>query len=404
VKLLDFGVSKFSALDAEMSMTRTGAVMGTPYYMSPEQAKGGAVDNRSDLYAIGVVLYQMVTGRVPFNASSFNELLFKIALESPEPIEQIVPDCPPAFIALINKGMARDPAHRFQSAPEFRAALQSWAQNAGRHAGTMPMHALPDMRAPHGSSPMLAGLANSGLSNSGLSNSGLSNSGLSNSGLSNSGLSQGDARGSHPHFQDSNPHLLNTGPEMRPGATQHMAPGTHPAQLHGHHGSPHHGSPHHGSPHHGSPQLASSQAALALTPSPRSGNRTGMLAAVAVVVLLAGGSFGAYFLTRSSPAAEDETAPASDPIASDHETPPSSKPEATPDPDPVPEPVATPEPSAEPSVAADAQPAPNPAPQAILPRPLAAPSPRPTPTPGPVTQPVPTPAPRPTGRTIEDKL
>ncbi|HZO16902.1 MAG TPA: serine/threonine-protein kinase, partial [Polyangiaceae bacterium] len=55
VKILDFGVSKFSALDSDMSMTRTGAVMGTPYYMSPEQAKGGQIDGRSDLYSIGVV-------------------------------------------------------------------------------------------------------------------------------------------------------------------------------------------------------------------------------------------------------------------------------------------------------------------------------------------------------------
>ncbi|MEM9874275.1 MAG: serine/threonine-protein kinase, partial [Myxococcota bacterium] len=83
VKILDFGVSKFSSLDDEMSMTRTGAVMGTPYYMSPEQAKGSPIDARSDLYSVGVVLYQMLTGRVPFNAGSFNELLFKIALESP---------------------------------------------------------------------------------------------------------------------------------------------------------------------------------------------------------------------------------------------------------------------------------------------------------------------------------
>ncbi|MCA9277439.1 MAG: serine/threonine protein kinase, partial [Phycisphaerales bacterium] len=66
VKILDFGVSKFSALDSDMSMTKTGAVMGTPYYMSPEQAKGGKIDARSDLYAVGVVLYQAITGRVPF--------------------------------------------------------------------------------------------------------------------------------------------------------------------------------------------------------------------------------------------------------------------------------------------------------------------------------------------------
>lgn len=123
VKILDFGVSKFSALDAEMSMTRTGAVMGTPYYMSPEQAKGGKVDNRSDLYAMGVVLYQMLTGRVPFNASSFNELLFKIALESPEPIQELCPDCPPEMVQIVDRAMQRQPESRFQSAREFQQAI-----------------------------------------------------------------------------------------------------------------------------------------------------------------------------------------------------------------------------------------------------------------------------------------
>ncbi|MFP6686090.1 MAG: serine/threonine-protein kinase, partial [Polyangiaceae bacterium] len=123
VKILDFGVSKFSALDSEMSMTRTGAVMGTPYYMSPEQAKGVKVDNRSDLYAIGVVLYQMLTGRVPFNASSFNELLFKIALESPEPIQDLCPNCPPEMVQIVDRAMQRQPESRFQCARDFQQAI-----------------------------------------------------------------------------------------------------------------------------------------------------------------------------------------------------------------------------------------------------------------------------------------
>jgi len=130
VKVLDFGVSKFNALDSEMSMTRTGAVMGTPFYMSPEQARGGKIDTRSDLYSVGVVVYQAVTGRVPFAAETFNELVFKIALESPEPAELVAPGLDPGFAALIVRSMVRDPAGRFQTAQEFQAAVGQWLMTA----------------------------------------------------------------------------------------------------------------------------------------------------------------------------------------------------------------------------------------------------------------------------------
>jgi Protein kinase domain len=134
VKLLDFGISKFNQLsgDSGFSMTRTGAVMGTPYYMAPEQAKGAKdMDHRVDLYAAGVILYESVTGEVPFNADTFNELLFKIVLEEPRPVQLLAPDIDAGFAAIINKAMARDPAARFQTAKEFQTALEYWANNAG---------------------------------------------------------------------------------------------------------------------------------------------------------------------------------------------------------------------------------------------------------------------------------
>lgn len=129
VKLLDFGVSKFNVLNSdEMSMTRTGAVMGTPYYMSPEQAKGArAIEPRSDLYSVGVIMYEAVTGQVPFNAETFNELIFKIALDTPPPAESFVPNLDPGFGAIMRKAMAREPEARFQSAEEMRAAVVAWA-------------------------------------------------------------------------------------------------------------------------------------------------------------------------------------------------------------------------------------------------------------------------------------
>src|SRR5262249_20967087 len=125
VKILDFGVSKFSQLSGEeMNVTRAGAVVGTPYYMSPEQARGTSnVDARTDVYAIGVLLYQATTGQVPYQAETFNELLFKIVLEVAPPPQTYVPDLDPEFAAIIVKAMSRDPAQRFQSCAEFRDAL-----------------------------------------------------------------------------------------------------------------------------------------------------------------------------------------------------------------------------------------------------------------------------------------
>jgi serine/threonine-protein kinase len=136
VKILDFGVSKFNVLNDEMSMTSTGAVLGTPYYMSPEQAKGSrAVDPRSDLYAVGVILYECITGQVPFSAETFNELIFRIVLESPPPVESFVPNLDPAFTAIIHKAMAREAGDRFQTADEFRSILTYWSERAAAGPG-----------------------------------------------------------------------------------------------------------------------------------------------------------------------------------------------------------------------------------------------------------------------------
>ncbi|HET9933139.1 MAG TPA: serine/threonine-protein kinase [Polyangiaceae bacterium] len=133
VKLLDFGISKFSDLHgAVSSMTRTGAVMGTPYYMAPEQAKGSRqLDQRVDLYAVGVVMYEALTGKVPFDAETFNELLFKIVLETPRPIEELAPGMDPNLCAIVRRAMAREPNERFQTADEFRGALDQWAAGGG---------------------------------------------------------------------------------------------------------------------------------------------------------------------------------------------------------------------------------------------------------------------------------
>jgi serine/threonine-protein kinase len=128
VKIIDFGISKFSEPGGASSrMTRTGALMGTPHYMAPEQATGSTdIDRRTDIYAVGIIMYEMLTGRVPFQAETFNQLLFEIALAKIIPARQIVADLDPAIDTIVMKASARDPAHRFQNADEFIAALEAW--------------------------------------------------------------------------------------------------------------------------------------------------------------------------------------------------------------------------------------------------------------------------------------
>lgn len=132
VKIIDFGISKFTAGGANFKMTMTGAIMGTPYYMAPEQAKGGKnVDMRSDVYAVGVVMFKALAGQVPFQAESFNELIFKIALSETPRLSALLPDIDPELDAIVQKAMARNLEDRYQSALQLRDALDTWAEGRG---------------------------------------------------------------------------------------------------------------------------------------------------------------------------------------------------------------------------------------------------------------------------------
>lgn len=141
IKIIDFGISKFQPLGGDgLKMTRTGAVMGTPYYMSPEQASGSAhCDHRSDIYSVGVILYEAVSGRVPFDAGTFNQLMFQIVLSEVPVLTAAVPEIDQAFASLVSKAMARDVNARFQTCEEFRAALDAWVEHGS--AVTVPPEA-----------------------------------------------------------------------------------------------------------------------------------------------------------------------------------------------------------------------------------------------------------------------
>ena len=128
VKILDFGISKFTDPSSTgagmMDLTRTGMMIGTPVYMSPEQARGEKVDHRIDIYAAGVILYEMVTGALPHEASNVQALAFKVATEEPTAPRAVFPDIPPELEAVILKAMARKPDQRFYSAAEFFVRLK----------------------------------------------------------------------------------------------------------------------------------------------------------------------------------------------------------------------------------------------------------------------------------------
>jgi serine/threonine protein kinase len=133
VKLLDFGISKFRALetDGAKGLTQTGTVLGTPHYMSPEQARGEQdLTLRSDIYAMGVILYQMLTGHLPFDAPNYNALLIKILTEDPPSPDTLNPDLPPELVDTINTSMARDPNDRFSDCLTFRARLLPFVPGA----------------------------------------------------------------------------------------------------------------------------------------------------------------------------------------------------------------------------------------------------------------------------------
>ena len=130
VKVLDFGISKMRAAGDDLSggLTKTGMALGTPYYMPPEQANGVRdIDQRADVYAVGVILYRALGGRLPFDAETYPALIVKIMTETPPALRQLRADVPEALDRHVLKAMARDRQQRFQGVEELALALQPFS-------------------------------------------------------------------------------------------------------------------------------------------------------------------------------------------------------------------------------------------------------------------------------------
>jgi eukaryotic-like serine/threonine-protein kinase len=142
-KIMDFGLARLGGSE----MTRTGMVMGTPHYMSPEQVRGERADARSDVFALGCVFYELLTYRKPFDADSMHSVLFKVMQEDPPPAHEVDPAVPAVLAQVVARAMAKDPSQRFQNASEFRSALHRAMQAVAAGQGE---NALPDLALPAG--------------------------------------------------------------------------------------------------------------------------------------------------------------------------------------------------------------------------------------------------------------
>jgi serine/threonine protein kinase len=128
VKLLDFGVARLE----DAAVTRTGVTLGTPAYMAPEQLTGDHADERSDVYALGVMLYELLTGRLPHPAATLGELLRAVSAGEPVPLGHWRPDLPAGLAALVAQLLQRDPAARPQDLHRLAAELLQWADDLPR--------------------------------------------------------------------------------------------------------------------------------------------------------------------------------------------------------------------------------------------------------------------------------
>ncbi len=155
IKIMDFGIAK--SLQSESSLTQTGITLGTSAYLAPEQIRGETLDRRTDVFAVGVLAYELLAYQKPFRGEHLSTILYRILNESPEPIQSVAPDVPPAMAAIVNRAMEKNIENRYPSMEAMRQDLisvyrkivggsggYSTAQAAARGAGGHPVPFDPD--------------------------------------------------------------------------------------------------------------------------------------------------------------------------------------------------------------------------------------------------------------------
>jgi hypothetical protein len=134
-KIMDFGLAR----GAEANLTQDGSLLGTPAYMAPEQIRGQKIDGRSDLFSLGVVLYELLTGHKPFSGDSISSVIYRIVNEDPREATSVRPDLEPDLSRLLQRALAKRPGDRFQSGAEFAAALRLVAARLTTPSDTQPV-------------------------------------------------------------------------------------------------------------------------------------------------------------------------------------------------------------------------------------------------------------------------
>jgi serine/threonine protein kinase len=141
VKIMDFGIAK--SLQTESNLTQTGITLGTSAYLAPEQIRGEPVDRRTDIFSLGILAYEVLTFRKPFRGEHLSTVLYKILNETPEPIETLSPDAPPALVAVVNRAMEKQRENRYASMEALKQDLLNVQRELAGSSGQYPTAVLP---------------------------------------------------------------------------------------------------------------------------------------------------------------------------------------------------------------------------------------------------------------------